>query len=378
MTDIPRTGGIWRHRASGRSVTIADAGATATTGARVAYTDPLGRRRHDAALADFVRDYEPARTRPHVLDAAIGLALAEEPGILPEEGDRWLLCTLTSYAGDVAQGGARPVDMAMAATLAAAWAALLDTAGRPATTEADQLVRREEILIYDCAAEYDRAAAMHYGSIPYDLSPHHPDLTDTQRAAILIEAVGEVAGAMIPDATAPTGHAGDLRAELVRAATMALAWAARMLADTDTPDTLLFWGALGRPHARRHRDEDAQSPAGARTPAGPDGGVARTWRKRTVDVQAAQLTGETAHDHAVYQWVEALTLGSFEPLEVLEGRAPVPASGISIDPATGHFLIATLEGLMRAPVGWWIIRGVAGEFYPCAPDVFAATYQEAS
>ena len=352
MTSIPRAGDIWRHRTSGRSVTIADAGATATTGARVAYTDPLGRRRHDAALADFVRGYEPARTRPHVLDAAIGLALAEEPGILPETSYRWRLCTLTRYAGDVARSRCRPMDMAMAATIAAEWVAILDTAGRPATTDADQLVRREEILIYDCAAEYDRAAAKRHG-----ITPYHPAMSDTHRAAILIEEVGEVARALTPDATAPTGHAGDLRAELVRAATMALAWAARLLADAD---------------------EDAQSPAGARTPAGPDGGVARTWRKRTVAVQAAQLTGETAHDHAVYQWVEALTLGSFEPLEVLEGRAPVPASGISIDPATGHFLIATPEGLMRAPLGWWIIRGVAGEFYPCAPDVFAATYQEAS
>lgn len=357
MTGIPRTGDIWRSRASGRSVTITDAGATATTGARVAYTDPLGRRRNDAALADFLRGYEPARTSPHVLDAAIAAALAEEPGILPEVGDRWRLCTLTRYAGDVAQGGARAADLAMAATLAAAWAALLDTAGDPAATEADILVRREEILIYDCAAEYDRAAAAHYGSIPYDLTPYHPDLTDTQRAAILIEAVGEVAGAMIPDAASPTGHAGDLRADLVRAATMALAWAARLLADAD---------------------EASQSPAGARLSACPAGGVARTWRKRPVDVQAAQLTGETAHDLAVYQWVEDNTLGSFAPLEVLEGRAPAPASGISIDPGTGHVLVATPEGIMHAPLGWWIIHGVAGEFYPCAPDVFAATYQEAS
>lgn len=236
MTSIPRTGDIWRHRTSGRSVTIADTGATATTGARVAYTDPLGRRRHDAALADFVRGYEPARTRPHVLDAAIGLALAEEPGILPETSDRHRLCTLTRYAGGVARGGCRPMDMAMAAAYAAEWVAILDTAGDPAATEADILVRREEILIYGCAAEYDRAAAAHYGSIPYDLTPYYPDLTDTQRAAILIEAVGEVAGAMISDAASPTGYAGDLRAELVRAATMALAWTARMLADADEED----------------------------------------------------------------------------------------------------------------------------------------------
>ena len=123
-------------------------------------------------------------------------------------------------------------------------------------------------------------------------------------------------------------------------------------------------------------DEAAQALGGARPseePA-PDTGVVGTWRKRSIDVQAAQLTGETAHDHAVYQWVEALTLGSFEPLEVLEGRAPVPASGISIDPATGQVLIATLEGLMHAPLGWCTLRGVAGAFYPCDPAVFAATY----
>ena len=37
--------------------------------------------------------------------------------------------------------------------------------------------------------------------------------------------------------------------------------------------------------------------------------------------------------------------------------------------------IHTLEGTMRADVGDWIIKGVAGEFYPCKPDIFAATYE---
>jgi hypothetical protein len=30
---------------------------------------------------------------------------------------------------------------------------------------------------------------------------------------------------------------------------------------------------------------------------------------------------------------------------------------------------------MRADLGDWIIRGVQGEFYPCKPDIFAATYE---
>ncbi len=41
-------------------------------------------------------------------------------------------------------------------------------------------------------------------------------------------------------------------------------------------------------------------------------------------------------------------------------------------------LIETLEGTMRADEGDWIIRGVKGEFYPCKPDIFAATYELAA
>lgn len=39
--------------------------------------------------------------------------------------------------------------------------------------------------------------------------------------------------------------------------------------------------------------------------------------------------------------------------------------------------IETLEGTHRAEVHDWIIRGVKGEFYPCKPDIFAATYEPA-
>jgi hypothetical protein len=37
-------------------------------------------------------------------------------------------------------------------------------------------------------------------------------------------------------------------------------------------------------------------------------------------------------------------------------------------------LIVTPEGVMTASAGDWIIRGVAGELYPCKPEIFAATY----
>lgn len=42
------------------------------------------------------------------------------------------------------------------------------------------------------------------------------------------------------------------------------------------------------------------------------------------------------------------------------------------------FDIPTLEGVMVASPGDWIIKGVAGEFYPCKPDIFEQTYEEVS
>ena len=49
----------------------------------------------------------------------------------------------------------------------------------------------------------------------------------------------------------------------------------------------------------------------------------------------------------------------------------------SIDDRTRALFIPTREGEMRGDQGDWIIRGVAGEFYPCKPDIFDATYEPA-
>jgi hypothetical protein len=48
------------------------------------------------------------------------------------------------------------------------------------------------------------------------------------------------------------------------------------------------------------------------------------------------------------------------------------------EPIGGHFggwHIDTLEGKMHVSDGDWIIKGVQGEFYPCKPDIFEATYE---
>lgn len=40
------------------------------------------------------------------------------------------------------------------------------------------------------------------------------------------------------------------------------------------------------------------------------------------------------------------------------------------------FEVGTLEGVMKGSPGDWIILGVAGEVYPCKPEIFAATYEK--
>ncbi|MBE2985486.1 hypothetical protein CCAL6883_09105 [Campylobacter sp. RM6883] len=46
---------------------------------------------------------------------------------------------------------------------------------------------------------------------------------------------------------------------------------------------------------------------------------------------------------------------------------------------TSHLIMAdihTLEGVMHADNGDYIIKGVKGEIYPCKPDIFEATYEK--
>jgi len=52
---------------------------------------------------------------------------------------------------------------------------------------------------------------------------------------------------------------------------------------------------------------------------------------------------------------------------------------VQINDLTGEPSIAiyTLEGVMSARLGDWLIKGVSGEFYPCKPDIFDKTYEPA-
>jgi hypothetical protein len=89
------------------------------------------------------------------------------------------------------------------------------------------------------------------------------------------------------------------------------------------------------------------------------------FRKKPVVIEAIQFTGTWP---PIVEWLEAIGDGgmAFQPGE------PPP---IEMHPDANALLIPTLEGTMRADVGDWVIRGLAGEFYPCKPEIFAATYQ---
>lgn len=75
------------------------------------------------------------------------------------------------------------------------------------------------VLRQDVRAEWERAHYKYEGN-----TPANPAMPDLDRAAILIEGVGEVAKAL-------TGHSGSLRDKLVQVAAMAVAWASAVRED---------------------------------------------------------------------------------------------------------------------------------------------------
>lgn len=76
----------------------------------------------------------------------------------------------------------------------------------------------------------------------------------------------------------------------------------------------------------------------------------KKYRKRPIVIEAVQFNGN-------FDEIEAFVGGDAEFRE-------------------GELLVATLEGPLHASPGDWIIKGVRGEFYPCKPDIFMATYEE--
>lgn len=78
------------------------------------------------------------------------------------------------------------------------------------------------------------------------------------------------------------------------------------------------------------------------------------FRKKPVEIEAVQFLA---------------TKESFDEIQKMEGLRWRPGQM-----GSETFIVETLEGEHIASKGDWIIKGIAGEFYPCKPDIFAATY----
>jgi hypothetical protein len=89
------------------------------------------------------------------------------------------------------------------------------------------------------------------------------------------------------------------------------------------------------------------------------GGSGMKYRKKPVVIEAMSFDGAPASAVAIFE-VFDIPGGKFLP---------------DHDLRTGKLLIPTMEGDMTASRGDWIIKGIAGEFYPCKPDIFANSYE---
>lgn len=92
------------------------------------------------------------------------------------------------------------------------------------------------------------------------------------------------------------------------------------------------------------------------------------FRKKPVVIDAVQLRWT--------QWTQVCDLLG----EIISSENPGRNSDAFSDTCGEHapyleITIPTLEGDHIAQHGDWIIRGVKGEFYPCKPDIFDATYE---
>lgn len=84
------------------------------------------------------------------------------------------------------------------------------------------------------------------------------------------------------------------------------------------------------------------------------------YRKKPVVIEAFKWTG--GHDQTEDpKWiVEAIENGTVDIKSTTDGL---------------YLYIKTLEGIMEASQGDYIIKGIQGEIYPCKPDIFEQTYE---
>lgn len=93
------------------------------------------------------------------------------------------------------------------------------------------------------------------------------------------------------------------------------------------------------------------------------------YRKKPVVIEAIQWTGDNQRE-----MFDFLTNGEKKD-EYMEAYGE--HFYIDHQKVKGGLVIKTLEGDSVANIGDYIIKGIAGEFYPCKPDIFKKTYEVA-
>ena len=93
--------------------------------------------------------------------------------------------------------------------------------------------------------------------------------------------------------------------------------------------------------------------------------MSNKFRKKPVVIEAFQMTHERLENNS--DWPHWLRTAWYRTVGE-EGAFWCSPK----DPR--RLFISTLEGPLTVRPGDWIIRGVAGEIYPCKPHVFEATY----
>jgi hypothetical protein len=93
------------------------------------------------------------------------------------------------------------------------------------------------------------------------------------------------------------------------------------------------------------------------------------YRKRPIVIDAARWDGTVETATPIIDWVldNGGTARYRECCTSHDGRLSACVPGIAI---------ATLEGTITARPGDWVLRD-SGGFYPCKPEIFAATYEPA-
>lgn len=99
------------------------------------------------------------------------------------------------------------------------------------------------------------------------------------------------------------------------------------------------------------------------------------YRKKPVVIEAMQFGGKWAHAAPILEWAADAYFVPEGYEHPMRYDVEIDRSNADVrDYAPAFLVIKTLEGNHRADRGDFIIRGVQGEFYPCKPDIFAATY----